>query len=71
MPSAIPLRPPQWKVALWSKDSIEPAMLRVPLILITFIALWVVNVWLLDKLHLPYNFVLGVKNSKHIDFFKL
>lgn len=36
----------------------------VPLIVVTFIALWAVNVWLLDKLRMPYTFVLNVKQSK-------
>lgn len=32
--------------------------------MVTFIALWAVNVWLLDKLRMPYTFVLNVKQSK-------
>lgn len=39
-------------------------MFSVPLIVVTFIALWAVNVWLLDKLRMPYTFVLNVKQSK-------
>ena len=78
------MKHPQWKVALWARDSIEPAMLRyvlvdcswyfvispplfvcrVPIVITVFIALWGINLWMLDRLRMPYHFVLSIKSGQ-------
>jgi hypothetical protein len=55
---------PRWKVLLWEKNSIEPAMLRVPIIIIVFVIMWSVALFILDKLRVDYTFVLTPKTSK-------
>eukprot|EP01040_Poterioochromonas_malhamensis_P014171 gene14170-15669_t len=64
-------KPPQWKIALWARDSIEPAMLRVPLIILLFIALWGTCLWLLDRSRIPYHPVLSIKSSSYLTFLGL
>jgi hypothetical protein len=54
---------PAWKMALWEKNSVEPAMLRAPIILIIFVILWAGVVFLMDKSRLPYSAVLSIKAS--------
>jgi len=51
----------KWKMALWEKNSIEPAMLRVPIVMIVFLFLWAANVWLFERARLQYYGVLSIK----------
>lgn len=53
----------KWKLAMWTKDTTEPAMLRVPIVLIFFLFLWAGNVWLLEKLNVSYYGALSIKAS--------
>ena len=53
----------RWKVAMWAKDTTEPAMLRSPIVLIFFLFLWAGNVWLLEKMGISYHGVLSIKAS--------
>lgn len=46
---------PRWKVALWEKNSIEPAMLRVPIVVIVFLFLWGINLWFLEVTNILNN----------------
>ena len=52
-----------WKVSLWGRDSIEPAMLRAPLVVIFFLGLWTINVWTFEKCRIPYTSVLPYGSS--------
>ena len=58
----------RWKTALWAKDSVEPAMLRVPIVVIVFIVLWGINVWLFERARLPYHNVLLIKSGENFFF---
>lgn len=51
----------QWQVALWGRNSVEPSMLRVPLVVIFFIGLWAGNLWIFEKCRVQYMSVLGAK----------
>lgn len=53
----------EFKESLWSRESIDPAMLRVPVVILIFIALWSVNLLLLDRCNVSYHGVLQIKNS--------
>jgi len=55
------IKHPKWKLALWARDSIEPALLRVPIVILLFLALWGINIWILDKFKLQYSPVLSVR----------
>ena len=57
------IKQPRWKVALWQSYNTEPAMLRVPIILLIFVFLWGVNLWLLEKARLPYHGALSLKTA--------
>jgi hypothetical protein len=57
------IKHPRWKVALWGIDNVEPAMLRVPIILLIFVFLWGVNMWLFEKTRLPYHGALSIKTA--------
>jgi hypothetical protein len=54
---------PKWKQSLWDNNSIEPAMLRVPIVLLAFVFLWGINVVILDKFKLPYQSVMSIKSG--------
>jgi hypothetical protein len=45
---------PAWKSALWETNSIEPAMLRAPLLIIIFLFMWVCNVLILENSRVQY-----------------
>eukprot|EP01031_Cornospumella_fuschlensis_P037959 gene37959-46116_t len=60
---------PKWKVALWASDSVEPSMLRVPIVIIVFLLLWGVNVYFLDKLRIQYGSVLSIKGVSYSLYF--
>ena len=51
----------QWQVALWSRNSVEPSILRVPLVVIFFIGLWAANLWVFERCRVQYVSVLGSK----------
>jgi len=53
----------KWKLAMWTRDTTEPAMLRVPLAIIFFVFLWAGNVWLLDRMGIGYHGVLSIKSN--------
>ena len=53
----------RWRMALWDRKSTEPALLRVPLVLIFFIGLWGLNVWAFEQRKIQYHAVLGLKSS--------
>ena len=53
----------KWKLAMWTKDTTEPAILRVPIAIIFFIFLWAGNVWVLDKMGIAYHGVLSIKSN--------
>jgi EXS family len=52
-----------WKIGVWDRTSVEPAMLRFPIMTILFIMLWAVNVIIFDRLQLPYHRVLSSKQQ--------
>ena len=52
---------PQWKQTLWDKNSTEPAMIRVPIVIISFIMLWGLNILILDKYRLQYHSVMSIR----------
>ena len=49
---------PHWKMTLWERDTVAPAMLRGPLVVIFFLGLWTLNVWVFEKCRIPYTSVL-------------
>ena len=53
----------KWKSALWTKDTTEPAMLRVPIVLILFLFLWAANIWIFEKLRIQYYSALSIKSN--------
>ena len=53
----------KWKLAMWTRDTTEPAMLRVPIVIIFFVVLWAGNCWLLDRLGIAYHGVLSIKSN--------
>lgn len=52
---------PMWKLSIWQRDHLEAAMLRAPMLIILFIALWGVNVFIFEKLRFQYHHVLSTK----------
>jgi hypothetical protein len=44
----------KWQRMFWERNLVEPAVLRVPLIVILFLLLWSLNVYILDKLRIQY-----------------
>lgn len=54
---------PKWKEALWDSNSVEPAMLRVPIVIIVFVALWGLNIFIFEKIRLQYQNVLSIKSG--------
>ncbi len=55
---------PKWKESLWDVSSTEPAMLRVPIVVLTFIILFAVDIVILDRFKLQYHNVMSVKSGK-------
>jgi len=53
----------KWKLAMWTRDTTEPAMLRVPIALLFFGFLWVGNVWVLERMGITYHGVLSIKSN--------
>ena len=60
----IPTPSEKWIIAIWDTNAVEPAMLRVPLVIFLLMFLWSINVFLMDMLKVPYTDVLSVKSSK-------
>ena len=59
------LPPSKMVAAIWDKNAVEPALLRVPLVIFLFLILWSLNVLLMDKCKVPYASVLSVRSSKY------
>ena len=62
---------PKWKESLWDVSSTEPAMLRVPIVVLTFIILFALDVVILDRFKLQYHNVMSIKSGEcmlHITF---
>ena len=57
---------PKWKESLWDSNSVDPAMLRVPIVILVFIILWGANVLILDRFKLQYQNVMFVKSGNQI-----
>jgi len=55
--------PVRWKASFWEPNSVDPAMMRVPVVLIAFIFLWSANIFMLDRCCLSYHGVLGIKSG--------
>lgn len=55
-----------WKTALWDRQSIEPAMLRVPIVLISFILLWSMNLYILERNKMQYLPCISLKYGKFL-----
>lgn len=51
------------KQQLWDKSSVEPAMLRAPIVVIIFIFLWGLNLVVLEKSKLQYHNALSIKTA--------
>ena len=56
---------PKWKESLWDVSSTEPAMLRVPIVVLTFIILFALDVIILDRFKLQYHNVMSIKSGIH------
>lgn len=57
----------KWRKAFWEPSLTQPSLLRVPLIITLFLLLWGFNVYILDKLKVPYHAVIkGSAPSTHI-----
>ncbi len=54
---------PTWKAALWDSNSVEPAMLRPPFVIVMFIFLWGFNVLFFEKIRLQYYGALNIKTG--------
>jgi hypothetical protein len=54
---------PKWKESLWDSNSVDPAMLRVPIVFLIFIILWGANVLIFDRFKLQYQNVMFVKSG--------
>jgi hypothetical protein len=57
---------PKWKESLWDKNSVEPALLRVPIVIIVFMFLWALNILIFERIRLQYYNVLSIKTGKKI-----
>jgi len=54
---------PKWILSIWDQQhAIQPAMLRVPLVIFSFLLLWAVNIFFIECAKVPYYSVLSVKN---------
>lgn len=56
--------PSKMVAAIWDKNAVEPALLRVPLLFFLFLLLWSANIYLMEKCKVPYSNVLSVKSSR-------
>jgi hypothetical protein len=54
---------PKWIISIWDRQhAIQPALLRVPLVIFSFFLLWAVNVYFMERANIPYHKVLSVKH---------
>ena len=61
---------PKWILSIWDhKHAIEPAMLRVPLVVFSFLFLWSVNVYFLERSLIPYHSTISVKSINAFSVF--
>ena len=52
---------PKWMLSLWERSSIEPAMIRAPIVILLFLVLWGINVMIFERLRFKYHTVLTSK----------
>lgn len=62
---------PSWKTALWEANSVEPAMLRAPFIIIIFVFLWGLNVLFFEKSRIQYYSALNITKGYYFPFSSL
>ena len=60
---------PTWKAALWETNSVDPAMLRAPLLIISFLFLWGCNILLLEKGRVQYFKALNISKGIVLDVY--
>lgn len=61
---------PKWINSIWDQHhAIQPAMLRVPLVVCSFLLLWAVNVFFIERAKVPYYSVLSVKSISALAVF--
>ena len=48
--------------AVWESSSIDAAMSRAPILILSFIMLWAINIIIFDKFRLPYTSVIPARN---------
>lgn len=60
-----------WKISLWEASSVEPAMLRAPIVITLLILLWSCNIWYLDRsaIRLQYLNILSIKAQPFLFIF--
>ena len=51
-----------WKMKLWARESIDPAIGRAPIVVLVFVGLWYINLVLLEKNKVNFTGVLGMKS---------
>lgn len=54
---------PAWKSALWEANSVDPAMLRAPFLIIIFLFLWGINIVVFEKSRIQYFKALGISRG--------
>jgi hypothetical protein len=52
-----------WKLSVWDRANIDPAILRVPIVVILFIFLWGTDIGIFEKFRVQYGSVLGMRNN--------
>ena len=69
----VPEQQPRWVKSLWNADSVDPVMLRAPIVILVFIFLWGLNVYCFEYCRLPYTKVVGIKSASggYICFYAL
>jgi hypothetical protein len=62
---------PRWKSSLWEPQSVYPAIVRAPLVVLVFMLLWGVNLIVYERHRIPFQGVLpGTKNTSVSCLFK-
>lgn len=62
-PSTAPPAVPSWKAALWETNSVDPAMLRAPFLIIVFMFLWGINIMIFEKSRVQYFKALNISKG--------
>lgn len=57
---------PSWKSALWEANSVEPAILRAPFLVIIFLFLWGFDILILEKSRIQYFSALNLTKGKFV-----